>query len=124
MAASDAVLLASGTATLECLLLKRPMVVAYRLSPLSYQLARRMVRTRYFALPNLLSGEPLVREVIQDEVKPELLGREVLKLVEQPQRIVELKAAFGRIHQSLRRNASHQVADLVLQMTGRHEELV
>ena len=124
MAASDAALLASGTATLECLLLKRPMVVAYRLSPLSYLLAKRLVRTRYSSLPNLLSGEPLVREVIQDEVKPELLGREVLKLVEQPKRSRELTAAFARIHESLRRDANRQIADVTLEMVGRYGHLV
>lgn len=124
MAASDAALLASGTATLECLLLKRPMVVAYRLSPLSYLLAKQLVRTRYFSLPNLLSGEPLVRELIQGDVKPELLGREVLKLVEQPQRSLELVAAFTRIHESLRRDANRQIADMMLEMVGRHGQLV
>ena len=124
MAACDAALLASGTATLECLLLKRPMVVAYRLSPLSYLLAKRLVRTRYFSLPNLLSGEPLVREVIQGEVKPELLGREVLKLVELPQRSQQLAVAFSRIHDTLRRDANRQVADVILEMVGRYGHLV
>ena len=124
MAASDAALLASGTATLECLLLKRPMVVAYRLSPLNYLLAKRLVRTRYFSLPNLLSGEPLVRELVQGEVQPETLGREVLKLVEQPQQTQRMATAFGRIHESLRVDASEKVADTVFEMTGRHEYLV
>ena len=124
MAASDAALLASGTATLECMLLKRPMVVAYRLSPVTYQLAKRLVRTRYFSLPNLLSGESLVRELVQDEVKPETLGREVLKLVEQPQRSQRLAASFDRIHESLRRDASQKVAETVFEMVGRREYLV
>jgi lipid-A-disaccharide synthase len=123
MAASDAVLLASGTATLECLLLKRPMVVAYRLSPLGYRLAKQLVHTRYFSLPNLLSGEPLVREMIQGEVNADALGREVLKLVEQPRLGRQQIGAFARIHESLRRDANRQVANTVFEMVGRYEHL-
>ncbi|HKJ10567.1 MAG TPA: lipid-A-disaccharide synthase, partial [Gammaproteobacteria bacterium] len=74
MCAADAVLLASGTATLEALLLKRPMVVAYRLAPLTYWLARRLVRTRYYSLPNLLAGRRLVPEITQHEVIADVLG--------------------------------------------------
>ena len=124
MAACDAALLASGTATLECLLLKRPMVVAYRLSPLSYRLAKRLVRTRYFSLPNLLSGEPLVREMIQNEVRPEKLGRELLNLIDQPQRRQRLVEAFSVIHEDLRRDASRKVAGAVFELLGRDEHLV
>jgi lipid-A-disaccharide synthase len=124
MAACDAALLASGTASLECLLLKRPMVVAYRLSPVNYLLAKRLVQTRYFSLPNLLSNEPLVRELVQDEVRPENLGREVLRLIEQPERSKRLVDAFYPIHESLRRDASRKVADTVFEMVGRHEALV
>jgi lipid-A-disaccharide synthase len=124
MAACDAALLACGTATLECLLLKRPMVVAYRLSPLSYQLAKRLVRTRHFSLPNLLSGEPLVRELIQNEVRPQNLGRELLNLIEQPQRRQRLAEAFSVIHEDLRRDANRKVAGAVFELLGRDEHLV
>jgi lipid A disaccharide synthetase len=62
--------------------------------------------------------------MIQGEVRPELLGREVLKLVEQPQRSHELVAAFTRIHESLRRDANRQIADMMLEMVGRHGQLV
>ena len=86
MAAANAVMLASGTATLECMLLKRPMVVAYRLSPVTYQIARMLVSSSYFSLPNLLADRPLVKELIQGEVSPESLGREILALIEDPQR--------------------------------------
>jgi len=118
MAAADAVMLASGTATLECMLLNRPMVVAYRLSSLTYRMARLLVKSRYFALPNLLAGRPLVRELIQDEVTAENLGREVLALVENPVRARELASVFAQIHEDLRRDASRQAADVVLQMSG------
>ncbi len=121
MAAADAVILASGTATLECMLLKRPMVVAYRLSPLTYRIARLLVKSRYIALPNLLAGRPLVRELIQDEVTAENLGREVLALIENPVRARELATVFAQIHTDLRRNASQQAADIVLEMSGWRE---
>ncbi len=118
MAAANAVMLASGTATLECMLLKRPMVVAYRLSPVTYQIARRLVSTRYFSLPNLLADQPLVKELIQDEVTPESLGRETLALIEDPQRSQELAAIFSEIHTDLRRDANRVAAETVLEMVG------
>jgi lipid-A-disaccharide synthase len=118
MAAADAVLLASGTATLECMLLKRPMVVAYRLSALSYRLARLLVKTPFYSLPNLLAGKPLVKEFIQHEVTAQGLGRELLTLLENPVRAGELSREFAAIHKELRRDASHCAAQTVLQMTG------
>ena len=118
MAAGNAVMLASGTATLECMLLKRPMVVAYRLSPVTYQIARRLVSTRYFSLPNLLADQPLVKELIQNEVTPESLGRETLALIEDPQRSQELAAIFSEIHTDLRRDANRVAAETVLEMVG------
>ncbi|HYQ71025.1 MAG TPA: lipid-A-disaccharide synthase [Gammaproteobacteria bacterium] len=121
MAAADAVMLASGTATLECMLLKRPMVVAYRLSPLTYRMARLLVNTRHFSLPNLLAGRPLVRELIQDEVTAENLGREILALIQNPVRAQEIAGVFAQIHQDLRRDASRQAADIVLEMSGWRE---
>lgn len=121
MAAADAVLLASGTATLECMLLKRPMVVAYRLSALTYRLARRLVRVPYFALPNLLAGQPLVTELIQHQVTAENLGRALLQLLEDPARVERLAHAFAGLHAELRRNASQRAAEAALELitTGR-----
>jgi lipid-A-disaccharide synthase len=119
MAAADVVLLASGTATLECLLLKRPMVVAYRLSAPSYRLARLLVKTPFYSLPNLLAGKPLVKELIQQQVSAESLGRELLALLDNPVRAGELSRAFAVIHKELRRDASHRAAQIVLKMTGR-----
>jgi lipid-A-disaccharide synthase len=116
MAAANAVMLASGTATLECMLLKRPMVVAYRLSPVTYQIARRLVSSRYFSLPNLLADRPLVKELIQDEVTPESLGRETLALIEDPQRAQELAGIFSEIHADLRRDANRVAAETVLEL--------
>ncbi|MGB5306348.1 MAG: lipid-A-disaccharide synthase [Gammaproteobacteria bacterium] len=118
MAAADAVLLASGTATLECMLLKRPMVVAYRLAPLTFQIARFMVKTPYYSLPNLLAGRPVVKELIQGAVTAEALGRELLALLEDTQRVQEMSALFSDIHRDLRRDASRQAAATVLAMVG------
>jgi len=110
MAAANVVMLASGTATLECMLLKRPMVVAYRLSALTYQLARLLVKTKYYSLPNLLADDALVPELIQNEVTAESLGREVMRLIENPARAEKLASTFGRIHDDLRRDASRVAA--------------
>jgi len=118
MAAANAVMLASGTATLECMLLKRPMVVAYRLSPVTYRIARMLVRSRYYSLPNLLADRPLVKELIQDEVTPEALGSEALALIEDPQRAQELAVIFSGIHDELRRDADRVAAATVLELAG------
>ena len=119
MAAANAVILASGTATLECMLLKRPMVVAYRLAPVTYRIARLLVTSSYYSLPNLLSDRPLVKELIQGQVTPEALGREALALIENPQRAQELTGIFSSIHDDLRRNANRLAADAVLELAGR-----
>ena len=95
MAAADVVLLASGTATLEALLLKRPMVVAYRLARLTYWLAKWLVKVPYVSLPNLLAGKGIVEEYIQDAATPENLGMAVLQLLEQPQSVLALQEIFA-----------------------------
>jgi len=118
MAAADAVLLASGTATLEALLLKRPMVVAYRLAPVTYQLTRWLLKTPFYSLPNLLAGRALVPEVTQEDVDPAVLGPQVLQCLEDNPRIRALQEQFGRIHHTLRRGASRRAAEAVLEMAG------
>ena len=116
MAAADVVLVASGTATLEAMLLKRPMVMAYRLSGFSHWLLKRLVRTPYFALPNLLAQRLLVPEFIQDNVTPEHLGQALLDYLDSPERVMELEQAFTVIHHDLRRDASRQAAQAVLEL--------
>jgi lipid-A-disaccharide synthase len=117
IAASDAVLLASGTATLETALVKRPMVVAYRVAPLTGWLLRelKLVKTEFFSQPNLLAGRPLVPEFFQEQVRPEVLGPAVLAQLERPDRD-ELTRAFEAIHTSLRRDASSRAAEAVLEL--------
>jgi lipid-A-disaccharide synthase len=117
MAAADAVLLASGTATLEALLLKRPMVVAYRLAPVTYWLAKRLLRVPWYSLPNNLAGRKLVEEITQDEVTGENLGRALLELLDRPAG-EEQRRIYDEIHQQLRRDASERAADAVLAQIG------
>lgn len=117
IAASDAVLLSSGTATLETALVKRPMVVAYRVAPLTGWLLRdlKLVKTEFFSQPNLLAGRALVPEFFQEQVRPEVLGPAVLAQLERPDRD-ELTRAFEAIHLSLRRDASQRAAEAVLDL--------
>ncbi len=121
MAAADVVLLASGTATLEALLLKRPMVVAYKLAPLTYWLASCLIKTPYYSLPNQLVGRACVAEITQHEVSPERLSREVLALLQAGEDQQQL-AAFAQVGQQLRGGASERAAealsDLLLAAQG------
>ncbi len=121
MAASDAVLVASGTATLEAALIKRPMVVAYRLAPVTRWILEtfKLLNVDRFALPNLLSGEGLVPEILQDAVTPEALGAAVLSELDDPDRRARLEGAFRAMHETLRRDASRRAADSVLDLVGR-----
>jgi lipid-A-disaccharide synthase len=119
MEAADAVLVASGTATLEAMLLKRPMVVTYRLSPLTFALARRLVRVRRVALPNLLAGRDLVPELIQDDARPERLGAAVLRYLEDPSLVEGLRGEFRNLHRALRRGANELAAQAVLEVAER-----
>jgi lipid-A-disaccharide synthase len=124
MTAADLVLLASGTATLEAALLKRPMVVAYRISPLTYRMVSglRLMKTEHFALPNLLAGETLVPELIQDAVTPERIAAEVGALLGDRVRRDALAARFAAMHESLRRQADRRAAAAVLELVGRMPE--
>jgi lipid-A-disaccharide synthase len=119
MAAADVVLLASGTAALEAMLLKKPMVVAYRVSRLSAFLLRRMIRVPYFSLPNLLAGEKLVEEFVQDDVRADVLGRHVLWFLEEPDKVQTLRARFHHIHLQLRQNAAERAAQAILELAQR-----
>lgn len=119
MAAADVVLLASGTAALEAMLLKRPMVVAYKLSPITHWLTKRMLKVSHVSLPNLLAEQALVPELLQHDATPEKLGQAVLSYFEQPDMAADLQQRFETIHQSLRQGASERAADAVLQLVGK-----
>ncbi|MCR4509612.1 lipid-A-disaccharide synthase [Pseudomonas sp. 32.2.56] len=116
LAACDAVLIASGTATLEALLYKRPMVVAYKVAPLTYRILKRLVTSAYISLPNLLAERLLVPEMIQDAATPEALAQLLAPLLDGGEVQTE---GFDVIHRALRRDASLQAATAVLQLAGR-----
>ena len=118
MIAADAVLLASGTATLEALLLKRPMVITYRLSRLSWWIASMVVKVPFAGLPNLLAGKALVPELLQDDATAEKLGAALLDFLEDPARSHALKEEFGHIHARLRNHADERAADAALELMG------
>jgi lipid-A-disaccharide synthase len=114
MAAASVVLVTSGTATLETMLFKRPMVVAYKLGNLTYQIARHLVKLPYFSLPNLLAAEKLIPEFVQDEASPERLAQALLDYLEYPEKTLTLLDTFTRIHHQLRRDANQTAASAVL----------
>jgi lipid-A-disaccharide synthase len=113
MACADVVLVNSGTATLEAMLLKRPMVMSYRLGDFTYAIVSRMTENDYFALPNILAGKELVAELIQDDATPENLSRELLMRLRKPAD-KELLAAYTEIHLELRNNAAAKAAEAIL----------
>ncbi|MEI6415598.1 MAG: hypothetical protein WCP34_15245 [Pseudomonadota bacterium] len=114
--AADVVLTASGTATLEALLFQKPMVVAYRLHPVTYHLAKqlRLVKVPYIAMANLLADAPLAPEFIQDACHPEAMGKALSQFFDDPEGCAVLARRYGEIHQILRRDASTQAAAEVL----------
>jgi lipid-A-disaccharide synthase len=117
LAASDVVLLASGTATLEAMLCKRPMVVAYRLGSLTSFLLRhlKLFKAPYFAQPNLLAGRQVVPEYFNEDVRADVLGPAVVAQFERADR-AELLATFTAVHRELKRDASARAADAIVQL--------
>lgn len=119
MIASDAALLASGTAALECMLAKCPMVVGYRMKPFTFWLAKRLIKTPYVSLPNLLAGRELVTELLQDDCTPEKLAASLTPLLNNDNDHTRaLKQTFTELHQSIRCDADRQAAQAVLELAG------
>jgi lipid-A-disaccharide synthase len=115
MIASDAVLLASGTAALEAMLCKRPMVVAYRLAPLSHAIVRAfgLLKVEHVSLPNVLAGEPLVPELLQDDCTPGKLADTLLPMLRDPSVADALRPRFDDLHRQLRQDASARAAEAI-----------
>lgn len=113
MTAADAVLLTSGTAALETMLCHRAMVVAYRMAPASHWLARRLVKTRWISLPNLIAQENLVPELIQDAVTVENIVETLLPWFEDERARSVLEQRFAALHAELQRGASERAAEAV-----------
>jgi lipid-A-disaccharide synthase len=116
LAAADAVIVASGTATLETLLSRRPMVVAYRLGAVTAFLLRRLglVKVPYFSQPNLLVGRRLVPEFFQEQVSGEALGSALLHELEDREFLSELQQEFRTVHETLRRGGAERAASAIL----------
>lgn len=120
MIASDVVLLASGTAALEAMLAKRPMVVGHRISPVTYRIVRSLglLKSRFVSLPNILAGEALVPELLQDDCTPDRLAAAVLAWFGQPEAVASLRPRFRAIHEALRQDASERAAAAVADLIG------
>ncbi len=116
LAAADVVLVASGTATLETLLTRRPMVVAYRLGGLTAWLLRtfNLMKAPFFSQPNLLAGERIVPELFQEQVSAETLGAELLRELDDTALRERQERVFSDIHRQLERNASDRAAEAIL----------
>lgn len=112
--ASDAVMLASGTVALECMLIKRPMVVGYRVNAITAFIARRLVKTKYVSLPNILADQELVKEYLLEECTPDNLAGEVTRLLDGAGDAMVEK--FTEMHHWIRKDADRQAASAVLKL--------
>ncbi|WP_070970827.1 lipid-A-disaccharide synthase [Vibrio sonorensis] len=117
ISAADAVMLASGTVALECMLLKRPMVVGYKVNALTHFIARRLVKTKYVSLPNILADEELVKEYLQDDCTVENLYLETSALLNTDSH--PMVERFTEMHHWIRKDADTQAANAVLSLIKR-----
>jgi len=119
--AADAVMVASGTASLETALCKRPMVVVYRLGALSAWAIRRMnlIKSKFFAQPNLLADRRVVGEYFQEQIVPASIGAELLMWLDDDAKRHELEQEFARIHTELRRGAGARAAQAIHNLLDR-----
>ena len=116
MAAADVILLASGTAALEAMLIKRPMVVTYKLAPWVYAIYKRLIKTPFVSLPNILAGEEVAKELLQEHATVANLANEVLRLLQSDQASVAMSERFKQIHLQLKQNADQKAARAVLDL--------
>ncbi|HEX8962084.1 MAG TPA: lipid-A-disaccharide synthase, partial [Rhodocyclaceae bacterium] len=114
LAAGDCALVASGTATLEAALLKTPMVIAYRMSPWSWRLMKRMRYQPWVGLPNILAGRFVVPEFLQDDATPDNLAQALANLVLDRTVCARLGAVFDGIHGELRQGTAERAAAAIL----------
>ena len=113
--ASDVVLIASGTATLQAALWKKPMVISYKVPWLTAQIMKRQGYLPYVGLPNILCGEFVVPELLQDDATPQKLAKALQEWLDHPEKVAELKARFAQMHETLRRPTGLLVAQAVAQ---------
>ena len=123
MIAADGVLVASGTATLEAALLKRPMVITYRMPAFSWWLMKRKGYQPYYGLPNILCGRFVVPELMQEDATPENLAQALLNLVNDDNEVTQLEQTFTELHLALRQNTAQKAAAAILPYLPAHESL-
>jgi len=116
MTAADVAMVTSGTATLETMLYKTPIIIAYRMSALIFPLVKWLVKTPYVGLPNIIANELLVPELIQDKVQPDVIAALLLDLLDHPEKIKVLKEKFTVLHESLRVGSANASAEAVLKL--------
>ncbi|MCB4358485.1 lipid-A-disaccharide synthase [Quatrionicoccus australiensis] len=115
LGAADVSLVASGTATLEAALIKRPMVITYKIAKLSYWIMKRMAYQAFVGLPNVLAGREVVPEILQDQATPENLAEALIKLYEDKENAAAVAEVFTDIHWQLRQNTAEKAANAVIQ---------
>ena len=116
--AADVVLVTSGTATLEVALCKRPMVISYKISPLTYAYVKRKVKVPHVGLPNILLNKCAVPELLQHDAMPEKLAEAMIYWYEHPEAVARLKQDFHELHLLLRKDTDTLVANAVLEEAG------
>ena len=121
MAAADLVLLSSGTAALEAMLLKKPMVVGYRVGPVTWAIASRMVRVPWVSMPNLLAGEEVVPEFLQNDLTPDAVAGALGHWLDHPDTVAVLRERFMAAHKDLRRDASRSAATAIARLLEESE---
>ena len=118
LAACDVTLIASGTATLEAALFRRPMVIGYKVHPVSYLLMKRMALQPWIGLPNILCRDFVVPERVQDACTPAALADEVLRWLDEPARVPQLMRRFEDLHHQLRQDTARKATDAIAQTIG------
>jgi lipid-A-disaccharide synthase len=119
LAAADVVLTASGTATVQTALHGTPMVIVYRVSPLTYRLLRRLVTVESVGMVNLIAGETIVPELIQDRFTPTAVAAEAVSMLTDRQRATRIRAALSRVRDTLGgAGASRRAAEAILRIAG------
>jgi len=121
LASADVALTASGTATVQTALHDTPMVIVYRVSPMSYRLLRRLVKVEAIGMANLIAGERIVPELVQDEFTPEAVAREAVSMLTDPARAARIRDGLARVRARLGGpGASRRAAEAILRVAQRH----
>lgn len=119
--AADVVLVTSGTATLEVALCKRPMVISYKISALTYALVKHKIKVEHVGLPNILLNQSIVPELLQQDATPEKLAQAMLEWFRQPEKVAKLEQSFTQLHQMLQQDTDTLSAQAVLNIATQHQ---